>query len=315
MNHREVVVEEPAAEGMRLDRFIAEELALFSRSQLKHRAVAIRVNGAEAKPSHRLKLGDRVRIEYEDEAATTVLPEPIDLDVLFENDEVVVINKPQGMVVHPAAGNSTGTLVQGLAYRWQSIRRELSADNLRPGIVHRLDKATSGVIIAAKNPEARRFLANQFRKRRTEKVYLAIVKGVLYPRKGTIESYIRRDPAHRKRFMSDPSAGKYAVTDYAVLHQWKQHAFIALYPHTGRTHQLRVHMASRNSPIVGDEIYARPDPSLPDTPLLLHAHRLTIVLPKKTSQPSVYTGGERVTFRAPLPPRFKTAILKLAGRD
>lgn len=299
---------------MRIDRFIAEELALFSRSQLKNRAVDIRVNGVEAKPSYRLKLGDRIQVDYEDEAGTTILPEPIDLDIVFENDEVVVINKPQGMVVHPAAGNRSGTLVQGLAYRWQSIRDELSSENLRPGIVHRLDKETSGVIIAAKNPEARRFLANQFRKRRTAKVYLAIVKGRLYPREGTIESYIRRDPNHRKRFISDPSVGKYAVTDYEVLHQWEQHAFVALYPHTGRTHQLRVHMASRNTPVVGDETYARSDSTLPDATLLLHAYRLTIVLPQKTDRPYFYTGGERVTFRAPLPPRFKAAILKLAGR-
>jgi len=309
------VTADESAAGLRVDRYIADVLALFSRSQLKHRLVDIIVNGTAVKPSHKLRAGDAVEIRYEDEVTTTIVPEPIDLDVIFENDEVIVVDKPQGMVVHPAAGNMSGTLVQGLAYRSLALRNELSSSNPRPGIVHRLDKDTSGVIIAAKNPEARQFLANQFQKRRTEKVYLAIVKGTLFPRDGTIESYLHRDPNHRKRFVSDPEVGKHAVTDYSVLRQWEGYAFVALRPHTGRTHQLRVHMAARNNPIVGDPVYSRPDGRFPEVSLLLHAHRLSIVLPKQSDVPGAYSGGKRASFRAPLPQRFKAVITALSARD
>lgn len=314
---REFSVSDPEIAGMRVDRYIADHLALLSRSQLKQRGTELTINGKPAKWSHHLAVGDVVRLGWHRQASPSVVPEAIELDVLFENDEVVVVNKPQGMVVHPAAGNFSGTLVQGLAYRSPEGREELSADNPRPGIVHRLDKDTSGVIITAKNPEARRFLANQFEKKHTAKVYLAIVKGLVIPRRDRIESLITRDPKNRKRFTTSDEEGKAASTDYTVLKQWEQYAFVALRPATGRTHQLRVHLASRGHPIVGDPIYARRDSRFPDATLMLHAHRLRIMLPRRVDDPADasgfhYAGGPTVQFRARLPERFRRLIRELA---
>lgn len=316
MRNAEFAIDNPEYSGMRVDRYVAEVLELFSRSQLKSRDISVAVNGKEAKWSHRVAAGDRIVVAWEAEVRTEITPEPIDIDVVYESDEVVVVNKPQGMVVHPAAGNYTGTLVQGLAYR-HLLGDRLSADNPRPGIVHRLDKDTSGVLITAKSPLARQFLANQFAKKHTRKVYLAVVKGMVLPRSGRIETMICRDPKNRKRFTTSDVEGKPAVTDYRVLRQFDDHAFVALLPLTGRTHQLRVHMSSVRHPIVGDPIYSRPDVRFPEATLMLHAHRLTIMLPRKVTDaqsPEGYhlEGGETAEFRAPLPQRFKLLLRELS---
>ncbi|HUX19842.1 MAG TPA: RluA family pseudouridine synthase [Spirochaetia bacterium] len=319
MNQSTFTIEDPQFAGIRVDRYVAEELSLFTRSQLKSREVTILVNGRAAKWSRHLVVGDIVALSWENAPESTITAEPIDLDVLYEDHDVVVVNKPQGMVVHPAAGNFTGTLVQGLLYRGDSDETELSEENLRPGIVHRLDKDTSGVIITAKNPEARQFLANQFAKRNTRKVYLAIVKGMVMPRKGRIESLICRDPKNRKRFTTSESEGKPSVTEYSVLHQWDQYAFVSLHPLTGRTHQLRVHLTSKGHPILGDPTYSRPDRAFPLATLMLHAHRLTIMLPRRLPDEGAplgyhYVGGETLEFRAPLPERFKSIIRLIAQK-
>ncbi len=291
--------------GTRLDKYLSEVARLFTRSQLKRRVVEVRVNDTPAKLSHRLASGDTVEVVYADEETPTVVAEEMSLDILFEDDNVIVVNKPAGMVVHPAAGNWSGTLVQGLAFHIGRLRDQLGVTNIRPGIVHRLDKDTSGVIIAAKNPESQEALARQFRRKSTEKSYVALVKGRVFPIASTIETCIRRDPVHRKRFEATPDSGKPSITDYRVLRQWERHAFVSLKPRTGRTHQLRVHMASIGHPILGDPIYSRPDPDFPEAPLMLHAHRLSITLPSR----------ERVTFRAPLPQRFKRLLVEIARRE
>ena len=318
MNESQFVIDEDRFAGMRIDRYLAEELALFSRSQLKTREVSLEVNGKPAKWSHRIGLGDEIRITWSEDVPTSIRPEAIDLDIIFENEDVLVVNKPQGMVVHPAAGNYTGTLAQGIAYR--GLSDELSADNPRLGIVHRLDKDTSGVIITAKNPEAREFLANQFAKKHTRKSYLAIVKGLVMPREGRIESYICRDPKNRKRFTTSDDEGKHAVTDYRVLRQWDNYAFLALNPLTGRTHQLRVHLSAKGHPILGDPIYSRQDTLFPSATLMLHARRLAILLPRRVADANApsgyhYEGGEQREFTAPLPLRFKSLILQLAKKS
>lgn len=292
------------ARGLRLDRFLAETLALFPRSQIPHRAVVVRIDGTEARLSRRVQPGDRLDIEYREPEPSRVDAEPVPLSILFEDDDTVVIDKPAGMVVHPAAGNWSGTLAQGLMYHVESLA-ERFGEATRPGIVHRLDKETSGVIIAAKHPEALAHLAAQFKRRRAKKRYLAIVKGRPPKSRGTIASLITRDPANRKRFTMSERVGKEAVTDYRVLRHFGNYSFVSLRPKTGRTHQLRVHLAGIGCPILGDPLYARPDPRVPDTGLLLHAYQLTITLPSESSPR---------TFTAPLPERFRLALRAVSDR-
>ncbi len=252
--------------------------------------------------SRRLMPGDLFEVQYTDPPKSKLIPQAIDLDILFEDSNVLVINKPQGMVVHPGSGNPEGTLVNAVLYYCRQIGEEFSGEMIRPGIVHRLDKDTSGIIIIAKNPESLEFLADQFRKGSVRKQYLAIVKGrPLAARKGRIETLISRDPHNRKRFAvpassgSSGCSGKRAVTYYHVLKEFDGFSLISLRPKTGRTHQLRVHMAYKGCPILGDPIYSRKS----DHPFMLHAYKLSILLP-----------GEKDLrlFRAPVPMRFRTFI-------
>ncbi|MFP4114500.1 MAG: RluA family pseudouridine synthase [Spirochaetota bacterium] len=296
-----VIVPEEAA-GMRLDRYLAEELSLFPRSQIAHRAVTVKTAANEQKLSRRIRAGEELEIEYAEPEAAAILPENVPLNVMFENDDVVVVNKPAGMVVHPAAGNWSGTLVQGLMYHVQSLT-ERFGDRARPGIVHRLDKDTSGVIVAAKHPEALAALAVQFKKHTTEKHYLAVVKGRLPRSTGTISTRIARDPRNRKRFAVSETGGKEAVTHYRVLKHYDEYSFVSLRPKTGRTHQLRVHMAYVGCPILGDSVYARGDRRFPGASLMLHAYQLTIRLPHER---------EPRTFTARLPERFREVLRSVA---
>jgi 23S rRNA pseudouridine1911/1915/1917 synthase len=291
---------EPQHSGVRLDKYIADVLGLFSRSQIPHRQVTVQVNGAEAKLSTRLGAGDRLHISYEDPEPTAIEAEDIPLDILYEDADVVVINKPTGMVVHPAAGHWSGTVVQALLHHVRGLSEQFS-DGVRPGIVHRLDRDTSGVLVAGKHPAAVESLAKQFKARTTRKTYLAMVKGQLASTSGVIETNLGRDAHHRKRFAVVSEGGKEAVTEYRLLHQGSSYAFVQLEPKTGRTHQLRVHMAHLGHPVVGDPIYSRQSNQFPELPLMLHAYRLEINLPD----------GTRHVFVAPLPER----ILRVAPAD
>ncbi|MFW6313680.1 MAG: RluA family pseudouridine synthase, partial [Spirochaetota bacterium] len=219
--------------------------------------------------------------------------------------DVVVVNKPAGMVVHPAAGNWTGTLAQGLMHHVRSLQERFD-DPSRPGIVHRLDKDTSGVMIAAKHPEALALLSHQFRSHTTEKAYLALLRGQLPHSTGSVHTGIARDPHNRKRFTVVRQGGKEAVTNYRILRHHRGYTFVLLQPETGRTHQLRVHMAHLGCPIAGDPIYSRRDPRFPELGLLLHAYQLTITLP-----------GEEAprTFTARLPGSFREALRFVSDRS
>ena len=283
--------------GMRVDRFVAHEMDLFSRSQFRQHGVAISVNDKMAKPSRLLRSGDLVRVTYHDTVEPSVEPEAIDLDILYEDDDVVVVNKPQGMVVHPAAGHWSGTLAQGLMHYVSGLGD--GSESLRPGIVHRLDKDTSGVLITAKTVESQEYLSEQFRGRSLEKFYLAIVRGTPPRSKGQISTHIIRDPRNRKRFTAVDQGGKPSITEYRVLKRFAGYSFLVLHPMTGRTHQLRVHMRYVRCPILGDPVYSRADRTFPDVGLMLHAYRLTIRLPG--------TGKEH-TFTAPLPERFRQVL-------
>ena len=287
--------------GMRLDRYIAESLGLLSRSQIKARRLTARVNGKDVKVSRIVKDGDFIELCWEEAEPVNIIPENIPLDIIYEDERAVVIDKPQGMVVHPGAGNWRGTLANALYHRRLERGRVSGGEGLRPGIVHRLDKDTSGVIIAAYDDEALAVLAGQFKSRKAKKTYVAIVSGTPKDKKGRIETCIARDPKDRKRF-AVAVQGRSALTLYSVVKTWRSHSLVLLRPKTGRTHQLRVHMRYLGHPIVGDPLYGHADPLFPRASLMLHARRLAITLPGETD--------ERV-FKSPLPQRFTDMIARL----
>jgi 23S rRNA pseudouridine1911/1915/1917 synthase len=289
--------------GVRLDRYIAENLGLLSRSQIKARELKAKVNGKETKIAHAVKNGDALELSWKEAEPLNIIPENIPLDILYEDERAVVLNKPQGMVVHPGAGNRRGTLANALYYRKLEKNKlaEAEGQGLRPGIVHRLDKDTSGVMVAAYDDEALAFLAEQFKSRKAKKTYIAIARGIPTEKEGRIETYIARDPKDRKRFAVTPQ-GKIAVTRYSVIKTWATHSLILLRPKTGRTHQLRVHLRCLGHPIAGDPLYGSADPLFPHSSLMLHARSLAIILPGEDT--------ERL-FKAPLPDRFVAMIRRL----
>jgi 23S rRNA pseudouridine1911/1915/1917 synthase len=300
-------VDDPQCAGIRLDVFISEKLGLFSRSQARLRVVSALVNGSPARLSKKLKLGDLVAVTYAEAPPSTLDPEDILLSILFENDDVVVLDKPQGMVVHPGSGNRSGTLVNALLFHYKDLARLFAPDDPRPGIVHRLDKDTSGVIITAKNARAHEELARQFRDRLARKRYVAVVAGKLLPKTGVIETRLARDPANRKRFTTVATGGRVALTRYTVLRSFpsgpgKGYSLVLLAPRTGRTHQLRVHMRHMGAPIVGDPLYGSADRCFPDATLMLHARRISLTLPGET---------QARTFEAALPERFRAVLRRL----
>ena len=299
--HIEVRIPRTIPENTRIDAYIADVLKLFSRSQVKRRVTVLRVNGSNAKVSKHLLPGDRLEITYGEDREPQLEPEEIELSILYEDRNVLVIDKEQGMVVHPAGGNWNGTLVNALLWHCAGLSNGFAADEARPGIVHRLDKDTSGVIIAAKDAQTREYLSEQFRRRTVMKRYLAIVEGSLPAGQGRIDTWIARDPHHRKRFTcllpgTKVSQGRRALTFYRELKRIDGFTLVSLRPRTGRTHQLRVHMAHLGCPIVGDRLYGWKARGRGPWPLMLHAHRLRIVLPGE-QQPR--------TFEAPVPARFE----------
>jgi 23S rRNA pseudouridine1911/1915/1917 synthase len=293
-----------AGQEQRVDRFISDCWKILTRSQLKARNAVIQVNGQSAKPSRAVQAGDAVTLSWEEAPVPSLAAENIPLDILYEDERVLVVDKAQGMVCHPANGNWSGTLVNAVLGRLGSGGFSAGPGGgqaFRPGIVHRLDKDTSGVIILAKDPETLEFLAAQFRDRTARKQYLAIVRGNPNPSEGSMDSYLIRDPADRKRFAvsRQTEKGKRALTLYRQLKRVPGYSLMSLRPRTGRTHQLRVHMKDLGCPILGDPVYSRPDARYPQASLMLHAYKLKICLPGE-SEPRV--------FCAPIPHRF-TAIL------
>jgi len=292
-----VVIEEPVSPRLRLDHYISGVLALLSRSQIKTRNLKAKINGKDVKISRIVKQGDKLELFWDEKANENIIPQNIPLDIIYEDDRCVVINKAQGMVVHPGAGNRQGTMANALCFR----KKSSLLPGLRPGIVHRLDKDTSGIIIAAYDDDTCAFLAQQFKSRSVKKTYIAVICGVPGEINGRVETFIAREQKNRKRF-SVSSSGKTAVTFYKVIKIWKNHSLVLLRPKTGRTHQLRVHMRYLNFPILGDSVYGCPDKQFPDASLMLHSKSLEITLPGETNA--------RV-FSSPLPERFKRIIEKL----
>jgi 23S rRNA pseudouridine1911/1915/1917 synthase len=290
-------VQENAVSGLRLDRYVSEILRLLSRSQIKARGLSAKINGKPVKISRSVKQGDILELCWEDESPQYIIPQDIPLNIVYEDERCIVVNKAQGMVVHPGAGNRQGTLANALYFR-RLKKNESQAAGLRPGIVHRLDKETSGLIIAAYDDDAHAFLAQQFKDRKVIKKYAAIVQGTPKEKTGRIETFIARDPRNRKCFTVS-NAGKTAVTFYKVIKTMQNYSLVMLRPKTGRTHQLRVHLKHIGHPILGDPVYGYPDKNFPKAALMLHSKTLAIILPGETEQ--------RI-FSSNLPERFTEII-------
>jgi 23S rRNA pseudouridine1911/1915/1917 synthase len=297
------IVNLPPAQSKRLDLYIAETLNLMRRSQIKARRLRATVNGRTAKLSRLVKAGDALSLVWQDAPPPGIIPEYIPLDIVYEDTRVIVVNKPQGLVVHPGAGNPGGTLANALL--WRLCQKQgggagdasgLLSGNPRPFIVHRLDKDTSGLLIAAWDNDTLAFLAGQFRARTVRKTYAAIVKGCPASERGVISSNIVRDRNDRKRFTVSDSAGRSALTYYKLVRSTGSCSLLKIRPKTGRTHQIRVHLRSIGHPVIGDRLYGQAVPAVvPHPTLALHSKTLEIVLP----------GGARTRFTTRLPSRFK----------
>jgi len=285
----------------RLDKFLVEQLQEFSRSRIQGFILDgfVDVNGQLAKKAGQtLESGFAVTVRVPPPVPTDLIPENIPLDILFENIDLLVIDKPAGMVVHPAAGHASGTLVNAVLGYDPEI--EGIGGEERPGVVHRLDKETSGLIVLAKNERAHRWLQDQFRLRKVEKTYLALVDGKPPTPVGRVEAHIGRDPSHRKKMAIVPaSRGREAISEYKTVESFKAQTLLEFHPLTGRTHQIRLHCAFLGCPIVGDEVYGRKKPSLAIERHFLHAYRLKIILPGEK---------EPKFFEAPLPEELSSVL-------
>jgi 23S rRNA pseudouridine1911/1915/1917 synthase len=288
----------------RLDKFLVELLQEFSRSRIQSLIAEgfVDVNGRAAKKAGQtLEGGSHVTVRIPPTTPTDLVAENIPLDIVFENDDLVVVNKPAGMVVHPAAGHVSGTLVNAILGYDPGI--EGIGGEERPGVVHRLDKETSGLILLAKNERAHRWLQDQFRLRKVEKTYLALVDGKPPTPSGRVEAYIGRDPNHRKRMAIVPeSRGREAISEYKTVESFRNHTLLQFHPLTGRTHQIRLHCAFLGCPIVGDEVYGRKKLSVEINRHFLHAYRLKIILPGEK---------EARVFEAPLPNELESVLVSL----
>lgn len=287
--------------GERIDKFIADNSERISRSYAAKLCAERRVlvEGKNADKKYKLKGGEMIEIDVPEPETVEVLPENIPLDIVYEDDDLIVVNKPQGMVVHPAAGNESGTLVNALMYHCGG---SLSAINgvIRPGIVHRIDKDTSGLLVAAKNNEAHLFLSAQLKERKAVRKYIALVNGNIKEDRGTINKPIARHPNDRKK-MAVVSGGREAVTNYNVLERYGGYTLVECILETGRTHQIRVHMASIGHSIVGDPVYGIKKEKYKLNGQLLHAKTIGFVHPST---------GEMMEFTSELPDYFKEVIEK-----
>lgn len=284
---------------VRLDRYVAEALPQFSRAYLQKliEQGSILVNGQKAKASQRLSRGDRIVIIVPP-APTHPLAEPSPLSIIYEDKDILVIDKPAGLVVHPSPGHPSHTLVNAILAHCPSLAA--SDDLIRPGIVHRLDKDTSGLIVIAKNDRVRQYLINQFKRHAITKGYLVLVKGKLPYEQGIIEAPIGRNPYHRKR-MAVVGTGKAASTQYKVKKYLDNYSLLDITPLTGRTHQIRVHMSYLGYPVLGDHTYGVKSPYLRRQ--FLHAYRLGFRLPST---------DDYQEFTCPLPPDLERALELLA---
>ena len=307
----ETFIVEQSQPGARLDVFLREKFPAISRSQMQRLVEQghVHVNGKAVKPTHVPRAGETVLIEWPEARPAEAQPEEIPLDIIFEDENLLVVNKPAGLVVHPAAGHEEHTLVNALLHHCKGSLSGIGGV-ARPGIVHRLDKETSGCLVVAKNDATHLALASQFAERIVQKIYHAIVCGIVPRDSGEIHAAIARHPTHRKRMaVHDDGDGRAAHTSYRVLERLNGATHMEAQIHTGRTHQIRVHFQHLGYPVVGDETYgAKPNQRLIEQTgytaprVLLHARDLSFIHPQ-TERP--------VHFTAPLPEDFETALKSL----
>jgi 23S rRNA pseudouridine1911/1915/1917 synthase len=285
----------------RLDKTLVHFLPDLTRSRIQSliKGGLVKVNSKPIeKNSWFVNSGDDIEVILPEPMKTDIMAEDIPLDVIFENEDLAVINKAAGMVVHPAVGHLAGTLVNAALAEFDDL--EGINGELRPGIVHRLDKETSGIIIIAKNEKTLIMLQNQFKDRQVQKVYFALVDGKPPTPVGRVEAAIARDPLHRKKMaIVSPEKGRHAETEYRIVETFAMHTLVEAYPKTGRTHQIRLHMALLKCPIVGDKVYGRIHPSIDINRHFLHAAKLSITIPGESIQR---------TFEAPLPEELVTIL-------
>ncbi|MFN8442392.1 MAG: RluA family pseudouridine synthase [Caldilineaceae bacterium] len=320
----------PADSGQRLDRWLTDQLSMRSRHEIKQwiEQRSVRLNGRVAKSSYKVEAGDEVRAEVPEESReTSILAEEIPLPILYEDDDLLVINKPAGLAVHPSPGHESGTVLNGVQYLLRHHGGGEGGGERRPGLVHRLDMETSGVLVITKNDRSLRQIQEQFKRRTVYKEYLALVEGSMHPVDGRISAPIGPHPTDSRRFTVLPGMykwnddklvagqdGKHAITDYWTVATYRAEAatsestvptysLLRIELHTGRTHQIRVHLSWLKHAIVGDTLYGPSQPRLPITRQFLHAHKLRIRLPQR---------GREVEFVAPLPTDLQELVDSLA---
>ena len=291
-------------EDQRIDRYLTEMLPEQSRSffQKLIRDGFVMVNHIIVKVNYRLKTGDVIEIDIPDAVPTEIVPENIPLDILYEDDDLLIVNKPKGMVVHPAVGHSTGTLVNAIMYHCQGNLSGINGE-IRPGIVHRIDKDTTGSLIICKNDEAHRNIAEQIKEHSVTRRYVGVVAGTFSEESGTVEGAIGRHPNDRKRMTINEKNGKPAVTHYRVLQTLKGASFMEFELETGRTHQIRVHMASISHPLLGDTVYGDSKNPYKLQGQALHARTIGFIHP---------TTGEYIEVSAPIPEYMTELVRKLS---
>lgn len=292
-----------AVSGERLDKFISESCPELSRTRAQKLISEgfVKVNSHVAtKPSLKLEAGDAVEVSIPPPSPSPLAPQALPLKILYEDDDLLVVDKPPGLTVHPAPGHESGTLLNAILAHYPRLAD--IGDSLRPGVVHRLDKDTSGVMIVAKNSVAHLNLAEQFKSRTVKKAYLTLVKGRLTPLKGIIEADIGRHPGDRKK-MTVVRSGREARTEYTVVKYLGDYTLLEVRPQTGRTHQIRVHLAAIGYPVVGDATYGVTSPFL--TRQFLHAYKLGFNLP---------SSGEWVEFTSELPEDLEKALSEIAAK-
>ncbi len=289
--------------GERLDQVIAAHVPELSRAMAQRliKDGAATVNGRPSKPGYRVQAGDSIVVHIPNELPAPIAAEAIPLDIVYEDEAMLVVDKPAGMVVHPSPGHTSGTLVNALLARYPHIGDVGGAD--RGGIVHRLDKGTSGLLVVAKNEEAHAALRRQFKRHQVSKTYLALVEGRVRPAEGIIEAPMGRDKRQPTR-MAVVHGGREARTTYRAIEYFDEHTLLEVYPQTGRTHQIRVHLAWMGYPVVGDAMYGRRHQQLLQGRHFLHAARLRLTHP---------IGGREIEFESRLPPEL-TAVLKRLRR-
>ncbi|QUO21573.1 RluA family pseudouridine synthase [Clostridiaceae bacterium Marseille-Q4143] len=292
----------------RIDKFLSAQLPEQSRSYLQKiiKEGSVLVNGSPVKASYRMDDQDEVTIDLPELKEPEIEAENIPLDILYEDNDLLMVNKPKGMVVHPSAGHTTGTLVNAVMYH---CKEDLSGINgvMRPGIVHRIDKDTTGVLVICKNDKAHNFVAEQLKEHSITRKYRAIVNGVIKEDEGTVNAPIGRHPTERKKMAINEKNGKHAVTHYRVLERFANHTYIECQLETGRTHQIRVHMASLHHPLLGDTVYGSQKNPYHLEGQTLHAMVLGLIHPST---------GSYLEVTAPLPEYFQKLLKRFsAGQE